>query len=126
MHCDICKYTVIYVNTLLYNLICCDVCKSTSMYVIPSVVTSHTHAITHNLIPLSSAAQWFLYYDVVYEFFPGDDSTISNNLAALVGSNTCSVRKLSCTRHKNIWSSTPVLCSEILYILLYRLCMKST
>ena len=63
VHCNI------YVNTLLYNVICCDVCKSTSMYVIPSAVTSHIHAITQNLIPLSSAAQWFLYYDVVYEFF---------------------------------------------------------
>ena len=41
------------------------------MYVIPSVVTSHIHAITQNLIPLSSAAQWFLYYDFVYEFFLG-------------------------------------------------------
>ena len=41
-----------------------------------------------------------------------EDSTMSNTLAALVGSNTCWVKKLSCTRHKNLWSSTPVLCSE--------------
>ena len=40
-----------------------------------------------------------------------DDSTISNILASLVGSNTCWVKKLSCTRHKNVWSCTPVLCS---------------
>ena len=40
-----------------------------------------------------------------------EDSTISNTLAALVGSNTCWVRKLSCTRHKNMLSSTPVLCN---------------
>ena len=56
MHCNIilCKYTVLYVNVLLYNVICCDVCKSTLMYVIPSVIISQIHAITHNLIPLSS------------------------------------------------------------------------
>ena len=42
-----------------------------------------------------------------------EDSTISNTLAALVGCNTCSVKKLSCTWHKNLWSSTPVLCSEL-------------
>ena len=41
-----------------------------------------------------------------------EDSTISNTLPALVGSNTCWVKKLSCTRHKNFWSSTPVLCCE--------------
>ena len=40
-----------------------------------------------------------------------DESTISNILAALVGSNTCCVKKLSCTRHRNVWSSIPVLCS---------------
>ena len=40
-----------------------------------------------------------------------EDSTIYNILVALVGSNTCWVKKLSCTRHKNFWSSTPVLCS---------------
>ncbi len=40
-----------------------------------------------------------------------EDSTISNILVALVGSYTCWVKKLSCTRHKNFWSSTPVLCS---------------
>ena len=38
-----------------------------------------------------------------------EDSNISNILSALVGSNTCWVKKLSCTRHKNVWSSTPVL-----------------
>ena len=38
-------------------------------------------------------------------------STISSIIVALVGSNTSSVKKLSCTRHKNFWSSTPVLCS---------------
>ena len=37
---------------------------------------------------------------------------MSDTLAALVGSNTCRVKILSCTRHKNLWSSTPVLCSE--------------
>ena len=40
-----------------------------------------------------------------------EDSTISNTLVALVGSNTCWVKKLSCTRHRHFWSSTPVLCS---------------
>ena len=40
-----------------------------------------------------------------------EDSPISNILVALVGYNTCWVKKLSCTRHKNFWSSTPVLCS---------------
>ena len=59
-----------------------------------------------------AAAQWFLYYDVVYEYYFCEDSTISNTLAALVGYNTCLVKKLSCTRHKNLLSSTPVLCSE--------------
>ena len=44
-------------------------------------------------------------------------TTLSTNyfcddiLAALVGSNTCWVKKLSSTRHKNVWSSTLVLCS---------------
>ena len=60
-----------------------------------------------------AAAQWFLHYDVVHESTNSFcvDSTISNTLAALVGSNTCWVRKLSCTRHKNVLSSTPVLCN---------------
>ena len=58
-----------------------------------------------------AGAQWFFYFDVVYEFFFCEDSTIYNTLVALVGSNTCLVKKLSCTRHKNCWSSTPVLCS---------------
>ena len=55
MHCNIilCKCTVLYVNTLLYNVICCDVCKSTLMNEIPSVVISHIPAITQNLIPLN-------------------------------------------------------------------------
>ena len=45
-----------------------------------------------------------------------DDNTISNILAALVGSNTCRVKKLSSTtRHRNVWSSTPVLCSVSRY-----------
>ena len=42
-----------------------------------------------------------------------EDNTISNTPVALVGSNTCWVKKLklSCTRHNMFWSSTPVLCS---------------
>ena len=44
-----------------------------------------------------AAAQWFLYYDIVNDFFC-EDSTISNTtLSALVGSNTCSDKKLSKT-----------------------------
>ena len=40
-----------------------------------------------------------------------------NTLAALVGSNTCCVMKLSCIRHNNFWSSIPVLCcvSHLIY-----------
>ena len=39
-----------------------------------------------------------------------EDSTIYNTLAALVGSNAC--RVVLYQAHKNVWSSTPVLCSE--------------
>ena len=39
-----------------------------------------------------AAAQWFLYYNVVCMNSFGEDSTISNTLAALVGSNTCWLR----------------------------------
>ena len=35
--------------------------------------------------------------------------TMSNTFSPLVGSNTCWVRKLSCTKLKNCWSSLPVL-----------------
>ena len=37
-------------------------------------------------------------------------NTIYNTFSPLVGSNTCWVRKLSCTQFKNVWSSLPVLC----------------
>ena len=60
---------------------------------------------------MTTAAQWFFYYDVATISFC-EDSTISNTLTALVGSITFSVNKLSGIRHNNFWSSTPVPCSE--------------
>ena len=38
--------------------------------------------------------------------FCEDSTIICNTLAALVGSNTCWVKKLSCIRHSNFWFST--------------------
>ena len=39
-------------------------------------------------------------------------NTMSNTFSPLVGSNTCWIRKLSCTKFKNFWSSLPVLCRD--------------
>ena len=36
--------------------------------------------------------------------------TMSNMFSPLVGSNTCWVKKLSCTKVKQFWSSFPLLC----------------
>ncbi len=38
--------------------------------------------------------------------------TMSNMFSPLVGSNTCWVRNLYCTKLKNLWSSVPVLCRD--------------
>ena len=57
-----------------------------------------------------AVAQWSCIATLSTDSFC-EDNTVSNTLVALVGYNTCRVKKLSCTRHKNCWSSTAVLCS---------------